>query len=571
MFKTWAVIGSSLLLAGIGLWSSASTGTSPAPVGLALEVDQGVGVPLRVRAGQEFFIQQIDLRTALEATVDEGVSGLAGQGDFAGLPWSGVFLADSEFVGSPNPDGTWTRRRFYRGARWMTEPSTFVVTPLGVDGRPVANPVVLHVGSESRRSPSDTFFVRRLRAIQWTFDCASPSDCSNAQVFQEEALVELRNALSTARTVRMTPDVDSLQVRWSLRPDRPWTLPVEQVEAPPWDYGFEMDLDALTPPDANGVYAPGSDVTFRLTLRDGSGKPLHPAGSLPTYDEVVFQGHEAGIQYYRAFPFIDPSTTYYRRKHRERMLMVQMLGPAQKIQPLRSIAELESFLSPEPTQVLARPAVDGGVYAEAQLFPPAHLLFGGAFDPTHAGWVAPVSDTFTFHLPADAEPGTYLVTAKGRRTYLGEDVADSTTVEIQVGSPVRTEANLSTGPCNTCHSGGASLSKVLHANDNRAACNGCHVPLAFELEGPIAVRLHFIHSRSAERFGQPLEQCATCHLTSEGIQRTSKAACLSCHTSYPESHVDWFGPVESMYVGGGRESFAQCTDACHTTHPGSGL
>lgn len=568
MYRTWAVVGSGLLVAGIGLWGFASQEVPP--VGLALEVDQGVGVPLRVRAGREFFIQQIDLRAALDTMVDEGVAGLASQGDFAGLSWSGAALADAEFVGSPNPDGTWTRRRFYRGARWMEHPSSFRVTPLGVDGRPVAAPVVLQVGSEARRGPADHFFVRRLRAIQWTFDCASPSDCSGARAFQEEALVELRNALSKKSTLRMTPDVDALELRWSQRPDRPWTIPVEQVEDPPWDYGFDIRLDTLTPPGPNGAYAPGSDVTFRLTLRDGVGKPLHPQGSLPTYNQVVFEGNEAGIQYYRAFAFIDPSTTYYRRKHRERMLMAQIIGPAQNIQPLRSIAELETFLGPD-TQVVARPATDDGVYSEAQLFPPANLLFGGAFDPTHAGWDAPVSDVFTFHLPSDAEPGTYLVTIKGRRTYLGEDIADSTTVEIQVGSPIHTEADLSTGPCNTCHSGGAALSEVLHANDLRAACNGCHVPLAFELEGPIAVRLHFIHSRSAERFGRPLDNCATCHLTPEGIQRTSKAACLSCHTSYPDSHVDWFGPVESMYVGGGRESFSQCTDACHTTHPGSGL
>ena len=100
--------------------------------------------------------------------------------------------------------------------------------------------------------------------------------------------------------------------------------------------------------------------------------------------------------------------------------------------------------------------------------------------------------------------------------------------------------------------------------------SACHVPLGFELEGPIAVRTHFIHSRSG-RFDAPLNKCSNCHLNAAGIQRTSKAACLSCHKSYPQSHVAQFGPIESMYVGGGRESFDQCTGACHTTHPGSGL
>src|SRR5690606_34159999 len=102
-------------------------------------------------------------------------------------------------------------------------------------------------------------------------------------------------------------------------------------------------------------------------------------------------------------------------------------------------------------------------------------------------------------------------------------------------------------------------------------CASCHVPLGFELEGPIVVRTHFIHSRVDDRFGAPLDKCSSCHLTRNSIQRTSKAACLSCHKSYPQSHVEAFGPIESMYIGGGRESFDSCTSSCHTNHPRSGL
>jgi hypothetical protein len=35
--------------------------------------------------------------------------------------------------------------------------------------------------------------------------------------------------------------------------------------------------------------------------------------------------------------------------------------------------------------------------------------------------------------------------------------------------------------------------------------------------------------------------------------------------------VEEFGAIQSIYIGGGPESFAQCTDSCHTTHPGSGF
>jgi Cytochrome c3/Doubled CXXCH motif (Paired_CXXCH_1) len=159
---------------------------------------------------------------------------------------------------------------------------------------------------------------------------------------------------------------------------------------------------------------------------------------------------------------------------------------------------------------------------------------------------------------------------KGRRVYLGEDVPATTTIEVQVGQTARTVAHLTTGNCQSCHNNGGELSKVLHANANRAACAGCHAPLSFELEGPIVVRTHFIHSRS-DRFDAPLSNCSTCHTEQAGTQRVSKSACLSCHDSYPAWHEQQFGPIESMYVGGGAESFVSCTDSCHQTHPGSGF
>jgi hypothetical protein len=204
------------------------------------------------------------------------------------------------------------------------------------------------------------------------------------------------------------------------------------------------------------------------------------------------------------------------------------------------------------------------------MFPSASDLFGGAFDPTHAAWNAPNSDRWTYRLPPDARPGTYAVTVKGRRTFLGEDIPFSQTVEIQVGTTQQTKANLSVGRCSTCHQQGGELSKVAHANDKLGTCAGCHAPLGFELEGPLFVRAHFIHSRS-ERLGVPVERCNSCHLSPPSAQRTSKAACLSCHQSYPADHEQAYGPVENMYVGGGRESFTPCTGACHTTHPNSGF
>ena len=530
-------------------------------IGVALQVEDGVAVPLRVRAGQTFYVSQIDLRASMAATQDEGVSGLRHTGDFSGLGWGGVRLAEQEFELLPGPEG-FKRRRFYRDAAWMDVPSFFTVEPVDANGQLTGAPIVLSAGSNDKRRDSDDFFVRRFRALQWTYDCASLSNCNGANNFLEEALVELRNSRTPgkSKTVTLRPHTRQLRLRWSLRPAAPYIIPVEQVSNAAYGYGFSIDVAAVTPPQAHGTYAPGTDISFQLTLKDGAGKRLHPQGSLPTYNEAVFGVNEPGIQYYQAF--FDPSATYYRRKHRERMLMTQIIGPAQSIQPIRSIIDLDAFLAEEDVQTLGTFERDG-VFSQFQTFPPANDLFGG-------NWNAPVSDTWTYNIPDNAVPGTYLVTVKGRRVYLGEDIPFSRTIEVQVGTSQRTQANLTTGPCTSCHTKGGELSEVLHANDNRAACNGCHAPLGFELEGPIFVRVHFIHSRS-DRYDASLSQCSKCHLNNQGIQRTSKAACMSCHKSYSQEHVEAFGPIQSMYVGGGRESFQQCTGTCHTTHPQSGL
>ncbi len=531
-------------------------------IGVALEVEDGEGLPLRVRAGQSFYINQIDLRAAINATRDEGVDGLRMVGDFANLGWGGVRAVEHEFELLPGAEG-YKRRRFYRDAAWMNVPSHFTVEPVDAQGNLTGEAIHLNAGSNDTRRDSDDFFIRRFRAIQWTYDCVAIDNCTGADNFMEEALVELRHARTPAKgkLVTLRPATAALRLRWSLRPGAAYTIPVEQVANPAYDYGFSIDVTTLTPPRADGTYAPGANISFQLTLKDGTGNRLHPQGSLPTYNEVVFGQNAPGIQYYRSF--FDPSATYYRRKHRERMLMTQIIGPAQNIQPIRSIIELGDFLDPNEDLQTPGTLERDNVFSQVQTFPPGNDLFGG-------NWNAPVSDTWTYRLPENALPGTYLVTVKGRRTYLGEDVPYSRTFEIQVGTSTRTHAPLTTGPCNSCHSKGGELTEVLHGNDNRAACNGCHAPLGFELEGPIFVRVHFIHSRS-DRVDANKATCSNCHLDNASIQRTSKAACFSCHNTWSPQHEAQFGPIKSMYVGGGRESFQQCTSSCHTTHPQSGL
>lgn len=532
------------------------------PIGLALEIDQGAGVPLKLRRGQRFYINQIDMRASIDTSEDEGVDGLAEEGDFASLDWDDVEFEEESFVGQPNADGTWTRRRFYRGADWMEKPSFFLIEQIDSHGHITTLPLLAGTGLENLSTPLDSFFVRRLRAIQWTHDCVAPGNCEGASAFSEEALVELRYANGPLPNFVLQPNTTALRIHWTLKPTKPYIIPVQQIANPEWDYGFKMDLVALTPPGPNGAYAPGQSVTFQFTLKDGSGKRLHAPGVMPSYNDFLAGNVDSGIQYWRGFN--EPYATYYRRKHREKQLNLAIMGPVQNMKPIYSVVDIVQQMDFTTGIVSVANQTDDGIFGASTGIPSFAVLFVPEL------WDVPSTDTWTFDIPPDSAPGTYYVVLKGRRTYMGEDIPKSKVLEIQVGSPTPTQPHLSTGKCNSCHVKGGTFDRVLHGLDNRAACTTCHAPLSFELEGPVYVRAHFIHSRS-NRYDAPLQKCKNCHLDKPSIQRTSKSACLSCHTSYPQSHVDAYGPITDIYVGGGTESFQQCSTGCHTNHPGSGL
>src|SRR5213078_1876378 len=78
--------------------------TANTPIGIALDLEDGVAVPLKIRSAQRFYVQQIDLRAHVDRAIDEGVAGLARLGDFAALDWAGTRFVDESFVSTPNPD-----------------------------------------------------------------------------------------------------------------------------------------------------------------------------------------------------------------------------------------------------------------------------------------------------------------------------------------------------------------------------------------------------------------------------------------------------------------------------------
>lgn len=548
-----------------GAFPAPGATTSDTPIGIALDLEDGVGVPLKIRSQQKFYIQQIDVRAHVDRASDEGVAGLARVGDFAGLDWSGTRFVDESFVSVPNADGTFTRRRLFRKARWMDERSQFVIEQLDANGERVGTPLVTDTGREYRRTDLDSFFVRRLRAIQWTNNCASGSDCSHATSFMEEALVELRYANGPNPNVALDASTTQLRVTWSAKLNHPYTIPVVQVVNPMWDYGFVIDLAVTTPPGAGGFYTPGQAIDVKFTLRDGAGTPLHPPGQLPTFLDYLTGNDPPGIDYWNVNEKV---MTYYRRKHMEKQMVIAIDGPLQDSRPVRDTLDFvgEIATSTDGAVTTARPELQG-FFGEAAAVPAWPTLVG--LQPIDS----PVSDTARFTLPPNAGSGTYKIVMKARRSYLGQELPASKTIEIQVGTAQPTAARLDTGPCTSCHRAGSDLTRVSHAisGGNRDTCTTCHVPLPFEPEGPLYVRTHFVHSRT-DRLNAPLIDCSNCHRDRAGIQRTSKSACLSCHKRYPADHVAKFGPVVDMYIGGTlADSFQQCTTTCHTNHPASGL
>ncbi|MFT3696798.1 MAG: hypothetical protein QM831_26895 [Kofleriaceae bacterium] len=538
--------------------------TIKTPIGLALDIEDGVPVPIKARKNQTFYINNIDMRAHIETTVDEGVAGLAHAGDFAGANWTGATDVDQSFVYLPNNDGTFTRRRFFRDAKWMNDPSAFLIEQIDAKGHLLALPIVVDSGLLGLRTGIDSFFDRRMRAIQWTNDCASKTDCTTAHNFEEEALVELRYSNGVKPGFQLTSATTALRVTWTAN-GKAYTIPVEQVANPEWDYGFNIALAMQTPPDADGTYHAGEEIAVQWTLTDGSGKRLHPVGSMPTLADYVGGNDPAGIDYWNQGERV---ATYYRRKFLEKQMNVAIAGPMQDTGAIRDTIDLINaiFASPDGSVTSASPSVQGFYGAAASV--PSWATMIGVIPAD-----APVADSAKFTIPADAKPGTYKIAMKARRSYMGEELARAATMTIQVGTTTVTHKVLDTGNCAQCHNGGGDPSRVNHglALSDRDMCATCHAPLAFEPEGPIAVRVHFVHSRSGRLDVSPT-QCALCHTTAASIQRTSKAACLSCHKSYPDSHVQQFGPITDMYIGGTLDdSFQQCTSSCHRTHPNSQL
>jgi len=542
--RRWALVPIVILLVGYGLHASHRHGTTGAEVdlrdgkplvGLDLEFVEGTHTPLQVIAGRTFFVDSITLRTRVEGNEHDVLRRLVTRSDFRDLDWSGLELERYDWV--PNADGTSELERFYRDAGWMGGGQRFTLAVRDTSGNLLADPVEIESTPEWPAPPSEAFATRRFSALVFGHDIVDKSDPSDAE-FSAEGWVQLRNGVAGNRTFVIPPDAARLEIVWNQMPNRIFEVPLEPVTESEWSYGFSIRVDP-SPPGNGSTYQPGETIAFRVTFTDGDGNPLHPPGSLPTYQEFVTGRVTSGLQYYNFFPAI----VYYRDKNREGVLLGSFTGPLHLVSQTHEAVPLVSFLEDE-VQVAAE-RQEHGFSSQWRLIPPAPVIFGG-----EDGWTTPVSDALTFQIPRDALSGTYEFVIKARRVFRGEESLTTTIVPVQVGEssvPTDRGENALVGNCEKCHKGIFDLSRMLHYNGDVNTCTPCHLPLGFETNNLLPYRVHRIHYL-AERYPEPRRRCSVCHLnpTREVEDNARWLVCTGCHDPWEtHEHQNFAGDLRS--------------------------
>jgi len=479
------------------------------PVGISLWWQEGEvrledGTPRLVTlyGDERRYLEEIDITEKVTTTEDRGIQPLLEGGDFSRLDWTGVQMVDEDW--RPDPaTGTFTRSRFYRGAAWMSDFSSFALVPVDDAGDPVGPALLGIVGDDERARFLDAFVIRRFGARQITYGCVAVGDCTGATRFDAQALVQFRQAERPRLMARSIPRTATrLALYWSEDPGPPRYVDIEHANYAdtPYRYGFDIEIEVLDPPADGQSYQPGEVLRIRSTYTDGVGTPLHPAGTLPTYGAFLRDEIDSGLRYYDGFQEL--LTLYYALKHREGLTMVSLGGPTDRLGLSRSAVAFGDLFLPAATT--ATVANDGFSGTFTLVPPTAQQAVPELID-------APVSDTIEVAVPLDALPGTYVIASKARRDWGGQAKNALRSIEIPVGQPQPTTFQPVTGNCETCHSQRASLDRILHGGGDRRTCYACHPSLEFEPDHSLDYRIHLVHSRS-NKVGADVYDCSTCHL-----------------------------------------------------------
>ncbi len=482
------------------------------PVGLSFFFQNGVANPITFRGNPTRFLQEIDISETVVTTTDQGIQPLINGSAVSGMDWRGVTQVEEIWI--PALDGTFTRERYFRNARWMENDGTFTVHALDAHGHEVGPTLVAHAGRDDRRTPQDDDWTRRFNARQLTPGCAAVGNCAGATSFTAEALIQLRDALHPEQDAQLIPtSATGLRLEFDQLPHKQYDVSLAHASATelPYGYGFNVSLEQTSTPPNGHYYLPGDGVDLRVSFRDADGHRIYPVGGLPTYAAQLARTDPGGLRY---LDILLKDRLYYALKHRESNLLMVLSGPTNKLTTAKTVVDPNALFLPQVP--FATRAVDGYTAVGATV-PSAGITFGGISDPSL--WNLPVSDVVTFTIPADAEPGTYIAAVKARREFAGEALNRAGDVEVQVGQPQHTGFTPKTA-CTSCHSDERTqFSTILHGIDDRRACFGCHSSLGIEPDNVLDIRVHTIHDRS-DRFGANVRNCSNCHLaTPDGPAR----------------------------------------------------
>ncbi len=488
--------------------ASALTASAAPSVGLSLYFVNGQMAPLNLLSGSPRYLSEIDIVSSAPAGADDGVAALM-SGELAGLDWSGV--RQVEEIWAPAMDGTLTRERYFRGAAWMDGDSTFTLQPLGADGQPLGQALRVHAGRDAVTDDDDvdgSFVVRRFSARHVASRCSLAGDCSGGS-FRADAVISLRDPKHPGRrAMEIPPEATALRLAWSAEPGQARTVAISSSPRSAWSYGygFQIALEPVSTPANGSFYLPGEQVSLRMVFKDGEGNNLFPDGRLPSYGEFFFGAVPSGVRYLDLITQAQ-ARLYYALKHRESNPLFIISGPVDKLKTASSVVDPNLFFAPE---VPFANAAQDGYSAVGQTVPSAAIVFGGFFNPML--WGLPTSDVFTAHIPADAQPGTWLAAFKARREFGGEALNRGAVLELQVGQAEPTSFQSKTR-CAECHESeeGSGFGQLLHGLSDRRACFGCHPSLGIEFDNALDIRVHTIHDRS-KRFPGRMANCATCHL-----------------------------------------------------------
>ena len=493
---------------------SQQSGGQGTPVGLSLWWENGQvrllsGAEKTVDLYEDFprYMQEMDITAQVVTPTDQGITPVTTSGDMATLDWRGVHQVEEDWRPEGNFPLTYTRSRFYRGAKWMNRQSVLALMAVDDEGHVVGTPIVDLAGKDDDWKSSDGAFIRRFDARQVVAGCRAIGDCSNATTYLAQGLMQLRDSLHPEQRAQRVPDrAARLKLFWSEDPTRLREVKLRhrRFSETPYRHGFQPQIDVVTAPANGQFFVPGEGFDFRITYRDGAGNRLNPPGSLPSYSEFANDQIDSGVRYYDGFRQV--LTVYYALKHREGNNIWAFAGPTDKLKVSGHVVPLSDFFNLAFTQIPMATVPENGYTSVFNLVPnPAYEV-----DPFLS--TQRPSDLTHVTVPADAQPGTYVLSFKSRRDWGGEALVQAKTIDVQVGQSAPSTFVPKTGPCNTCHSGESALNKVLHSTSDRRSCFGCHAPLGSEPDNRLDFRVHFIHSRSNRMPADPYT-CSTCHLT----------------------------------------------------------